>query len=196
MSGGCRSRESPVTANRNRGRVEIRPDEVLDPNTRGIAEVGLECPEPAPRPPEPDSQNPSSPLSNPTPPAPLTARASTPDDRDTPSRPSREVQRRLPASGIDELCQRYLDGTSIDALARAVGVNRTTIIRHLDQKAVPRRRVVRKMTDAQVAKAALKSLAGNSLTTVAEEFRIHTRTVAREFRKAGVAITPRRGSQY
>jgi hypothetical protein len=34
--------------------------------------------------------------------------------------------------------------SSIDELARSLGVNRTTIITHLDQHGVPRRRVVRK----------------------------------------------------
>ena len=106
------------------------------------------------------------------------------------------MQRRLPASSIDELCQCYLDGASIDALARSYKVNRTTIIKHLDHESVPRRRVVRKMTDAQVAEAAVRYLNGYSLTTVAEEFTVHARTLAREFRKAGVAIRPRRGWRY
>jgi hypothetical protein len=39
-------------------------------------------------------------------------------------------------------------------------------------------------------------LDGHSLTTVADEFKIHARTLAREFRKARVTIRPRRGWTY
>jgi hypothetical protein len=79
------------------------------------------------------------------------------------------VQRRLSAAGVDNLCARYVSGSSIDALARAHGVNRTTIIKHLDQHGVPRRRVVRKMTDALVAEAATNYRDGHSLATVADD---------------------------
>ena len=75
-------------------------------------------------------------------------------------------------------------------------VNRTTIIKHLDQHGVPRRRVVSKMTDALVAEAAVMYLDGHSLATVANEFKVDTRTLGREFRKAGVPIRPRRGWTY
>jgi transposase-like protein len=106
------------------------------------------------------------------------------------------VQRRLSASDINEICASYASGRSIDELARSHGVHRTTIINHLDKHGVPRRRVVRKMTDAQVADAALIYRNGNSLKTAAKEFNVDTRTLGREFRKAGVPITPRRGWTY
>ena len=57
---------------------------------------------------------------------------------------------------VSDISASYIDGSSIDALARSHGVNRTTIITHLDQRGVPRRRVVRKMTDALVAEAAVE----------------------------------------
>ena len=94
------------------------------------------------------------------------------------------------------MCQRYASGASIDELARSYGVNRTTIITHLDHQGVPRRRIVSKMTDVMVAKATARYRAGYSLTSVAREFRIHAKTLAREFRKAAVAIRPRRGWTY
>jgi AraC-like DNA-binding protein len=103
------------------------------------------------------------------------------------------VQRRLSASDVADICTSYASGKSIDELAACYGVNRTTIIKHLDHHGVPRRRVVRKMTDVQVARAAARYLDGHSLTTVADEFKIHARTLAREFRKARVTIRPRRG---
>ncbi len=61
---------------------------------------------------------------------------------------------------------------------------------------MPRRRVVRKMTDALVAEAAARYRDGHSLATVAGEFNVDTRTLGREFRKAGIPIRPRRGWLY
>jgi transposase-like protein len=103
------------------------------------------------------------------------------------------VQRRLSASDVDDIADSYVSGSSIDQLARSYGVNRTTIIKHLDHQGVPRRRVVRKMTDALVAEAAVMYRNGNSLATVSNEFNIAIRTLRREFRNAGVAIRPRQG---
>ena len=91
------------------------------------------------------------------------------------------------------MCRHYASGTSIDELARTYGVHRTTIITHLDQQGVPRRRVVRKLTDLLVTEAAVSYLDGHSLATVAHEYDVDARTLAREFRRAGVAIRPRRG---
>jgi len=81
-------------------------------------------------------------------------------------------------------------------LAQSHEVNRTTIITHLDQHGVARRRVVRKMTDVQVAEAAARYLECHSLAAGADQFNVNTRTVSREFRKAGVPIRPRRGWTY
>jgi transposase-like protein len=106
------------------------------------------------------------------------------------------VQRRLSASDVDDFCADYVNGSSIDELARSHGVNRTTIIKHLDQHGVSRRRVVRKMTDTPVAEAAAMYRDGHSLKTVANKFNVDTRTLGREFRKAGVPIRPRRGWTY
>jgi hypothetical protein len=113
------------------------------------------------------------------------------------SNPSpRPVQRRLSAADVNDICATYVSGRSIDDLARSYGVQRTTIIKHLDQHGVARRRVVRKMTDALVADAALAYRDGHSLKTVADKFSVDTRTLGREFRKAGVDIRPRRGWTY
>ena len=106
------------------------------------------------------------------------------------------MQRRLSAADVNDICATYVSGTSIDALARSHRVNRTTIIKHLDQHGVPRRRVVRKMTDALVAEAAVEYLDGHSLATVAEEFNVDARTLGREFRTAGIAVRARQGWAY
>jgi transposase-like protein len=106
---------------------------------------------------------------------------------------SNPVQRRLPTSEIDTLIDLYREGASIDALARRYQVHRTTVIHHLDEAGIARRRVVRKMTDESVACAAARYEQGASLALVATEFGVHQRTVARELLRAGTSIRPRRG---
>jgi AraC-like DNA-binding protein len=58
---------------------------------------------------------------------------------------------------------------------------------------VPRRRVVRKMTDSLVAQASMRYARGLSLVDVAAEYGVHERTLAREFRRGGIPIRLRRG---
>ena len=107
---------------------------------------------------------------------------------------SNPVQRRLSVADIGDLCRLCSEGRSIDSLARQYEVNRTTIITHLDRACIERRRVARKMTDDSVATAATRYGKGTSLAVVAKEFNVHARTLAREFRQAGVPIPPRHGS--
>jgi hypothetical protein len=90
-------------------------------------------------------------------------------------------------------CRGYIEGASIDDLAWRFGVHRTMVIHHLDERGVPRRRVVRKMTDRTVHDAAVQYQLGHSLADVASAFRVHPRTLARELRLAGVALRPRNG---
>ncbi len=106
---------------------------------------------------------------------------------------SNPVQRRLSEHDVDKLVGAYLDGSSIDALATSIGVNRTTIITHLDRRGIARRRSVRKMTDRSVRQAAKRYEAGESLKVVASRFDVDARTLAREFRRAGIETRPRRG---
>lgn len=106
---------------------------------------------------------------------------------------SNPVQRRLSATDIGDLCRLYREGASIDSLARQYEVNRTTIITHLDRADIERRLVARKMSDDSVARAAQRYGEDAPLAVVANEFDVHARTLAREFRQAGVSIRPRRG---
>lgn len=106
---------------------------------------------------------------------------------------SNPVQRRLPEATIDELVSAYRNGSSIDSLAAQLGVNRTTIIHHLDRNGVERRKAVRKMTDRSVQHAATHYRNGESLKKVAARFDVDARTLAREFRRAGIPVRPRRG---
>ncbi len=106
----------------------------------------------------------------------------------------RQHQNRLAVDQIDEVVTRYVDGASIDALAREYGINRTTVIGHLERNGVERRRNPRKMTDDKVRDAASRYSSGCSLATVASEFGVCERTLRREFQRAGVDVRPRRGS--
>lgn len=106
---------------------------------------------------------------------------------------SNPVQRRLTEHDVDELVSAYIDGSSIDALAARNGINRTTIISHLDRRGIERRKVVRKMTDRSVLDAANRYESGDSLTVVAAAFGVDARTLAREFERAGIRTRPRRG---
>ena len=103
------------------------------------------------------------------------------------------MRRRLSEGEIDRLTQLYREGGSIDGLARRYEVHRATVIHHLDQAGIARRRVVRKMTDKSVAHGAARYEQGASLAVVANEFGVHQRTLAGELRRARVAIRPRRG---
>lgn len=106
---------------------------------------------------------------------------------------SNPVQRRLCRAEIEQLIHLYHEGGSIDGLARRYEVHRTTVVHHLDQAGIIRRRVVRKMTDQSVALAAARYEHGASLAAVAGEFGVHPRTLARELRQARASIRPRRG---
>jgi len=103
------------------------------------------------------------------------------------------VQRRLSEHDAENLVRSYVGGLSIDALARRFSIHRTTVIDHLERSGVPRRRSVRKMTDGTVRQAATRYCRGESLMVVAARHGVDARTLAREFRRTGVQIRPRRG---
>jgi len=109
-------------------------------------------------------------------------------------RPIVQPQRRLDETEIKSLRQGYLDGRSIDNLARSHRINRTTVIAHLECGGIERRKVVRKMTDASVLDAARQYAAGASLFNVARKFGVNDRTLRREFERAQVPTRPRLGS--
>lgn len=69
----------------------------------------------------------------------------------------------------------------------------TTVTVQLDRRGVPRRRSARKMTDPLVVRAAERYSEGLPVADVASEFGVHARTLAREFRRAGIVTRPRRG---
>lgn len=95
-------------------------------------------------------------LSNPRTSASLEVRQLTPDDLPEPSTPPkrRQVQRRLPASTIDELVEAYHEGASVPQLVKRYSISRVTVLSHLERRGIPRRPCVRKLTDADVLAAA------------------------------------------
>ena len=103
------------------------------------------------------------------------------------------MRRRLSGAAIDDLVRDYVAGSSIDSLAVVLGVHRTTIISYLDRRGIERRRNVRKMTDHSVHQAAKRYASGGSLKVVAVRFDVDARTLAREFKRAGIEIRSRRG---
>jgi AraC-like DNA-binding protein len=106
---------------------------------------------------------------------------------------STPVQRRLTDADIDHVIQQYREGDSIDKLAHHYKIHRTTLMHHLAEAGVARRRAVRKMTGQFVAVAAEQYEAGASLAALAGAFGVRERTLAGEFRRAGVVTRPRRG---
>jgi AraC-like DNA-binding protein len=106
---------------------------------------------------------------------------------------SNPVQHRLSRTEIEQMIDLYRQGSSIDTLSRRYEIHRTTVMHHLDQSDVARRTVARKMNDETVALAAAQYERGASLAVVASAFGVHERTLAKEFRRAGVDTRPRRG---
>ncbi len=106
---------------------------------------------------------------------------------------SNPVQRRLSPAENTRLVETYIAGSSIDAAARQHQVHRTTVMTHLQNRNIPRRANLRKMTKDTVARAGRRYASGVSLAAVAAEFRVHERTLVRELRRKGVPIRRRNG---
>ncbi len=105
---------------------------------------------------------------------------------------SRRVVRRLTTEQVAELVESYRAGDSVPIVAKRFGIDRSTVLAHLDRAGVPRRPTVRAMTDAQVQEAARLYAEGLSLLRTGERFGVSDKTILKEFRKAGVRTRPRR----
>jgi transposase-like protein len=106
---------------------------------------------------------------------------------------SNPVKRRPTEEKIVQLIEDYVNGLSINEVARQHGIHRTTVMNHLESRGVQRRRILRKLSSRNVANAARRYANGASLASVAKEFGVSATTIAREFHAAGVRIKPRRG---
>jgi len=116
------------------------------------------------------------------------------EDQSAPiTRRSVQRQRRLTPSEITHLAQDYTVGSTANQLAVSYGIHRTTVLKHLEQRGVDRRRTQRVLTNDDVAHAAALYSSGQSLKATGSHFGVDAETIRREFAKASIAIRPRRG---
>ena len=113
--------------------------------------------------------------------------------REEKGRLSNPPQRRLSRADIDDLLDAYRAGVSINQLAVEFGIHRSTVAGHLDRHCVPRHSEQTAWDYDTLREAAELYATGLSLADVAHEFGVDAQTVANRFRRAGVAMRPRRG---
>ena len=110
------------------------------------------------------------------------------------TKPARYVLEDLcPLIGTDDLVNAYRAGATMSRLAVELGVHRTTVAGHVDRHDVPLHSKQTAWDDETLERAAELYAAGSSLVDVAHRFGIDAQTVANRFRRAGVAVRPRRG---
>ena len=113
--------------------------------------------------------------------------------REEEGRLSNPPQRRLSPTDLDDLLDAYRAGATISQLAVEFSIHRTTVTAHLDRHGIPRHSGQTAWDDEIVTQAAELYATGLSLADVAQRFGIDAQTVANRFRRAGVAVRPRRG---
>ena len=113
--------------------------------------------------------------------------------REEKGRLSNSPQRRLSPTDSDDLVEAYRAGATISRLAVEFGLHRTTVTGHLDRHGVPRHSEQTAWDNEILKQAAELYATGLSLANVAHRFGIDAQTVANRFRRAGVAVRPRRG---
>jgi uncharacterized protein (DUF433 family) len=106
------------------------------------------------------------------------------------SRPSRQIQRHLDPNEVRSLLGAYTEGGTIDDLATAFGIHRTTVLAHLHRQGAPRRSGTVKKS---INEATRLYDQGWSLARIGEHFGVDGETVRRALRAAGVTLRPRRG---
>lgn len=106
---------------------------------------------------------------------------------------SKPVQRRRSSAEVAELAELYLSASSIAALTSRFHIHRTVVLGPLRRYGIAGRRSIHQLTDSDIVKAAGQHRFDPSLATVAAEYRVHERTITREFRPAGVPLGPSRG---
>lgn len=96
---------------------------------------------------------------------------------------------------VDELVAAYKAGDGLEELAERFGVHRTTVRAHLERGKIERRTASTAWDHAALT-AAAHYASGESLAAVAVRFGVDPSRVANRFRRAGIAIGPRRGWTY
>jgi AraC-like DNA-binding protein len=110
-----------------------------------------------------------------------------------PPNQTHRAQRQLRAHDVDALVEHYRAGETIIQLAGRFGINRTTVIAHLDRRGVERRAIAKQWDHETLTSAARSYADGSSLADIAAQFGLDPSTIANRFRRAGVSIRPRRG---
>ncbi|KJF18060.1 helix-turn-helix domain-containing protein [Acidithrix ferrooxidans] len=103
--------------------------------------------------------------------------------------PNQQVQNRLTFEQITELVADYQDGSTILDLVETFGIHRTTVLRHLKYKQIPRRRS--RMNQIEIEKAVRLYTLGQSCESIAFELRVGASTIRRALKKAGVELRNR-----
>lgn len=107
-------------------------------------------------------------------------------------RSTKQVQRRLSASELEEFSTIYQAGSSIREIAQYFKIHRTTVHAHVEALGLLHRDP--RLTPADIKEAAEMYQSGKSLIAVAGHFGVAGDTVALALRKAGVEIRKRRGA--
>lgn len=101
------------------------------------------------------------------------------------------AQSRLDDEQIGQLASAYKDGATISQLTEQFAVDRTTVIRHLDNAGVETRYRAAPLSDSQRQIAAERYKAGASMATIARQLGVTSYVIGRELRQAGVEVRPK-----
>ena len=103
---------------------------------------------------------------------------------------SNPVQRRLTDTEVDKLVTQHQGGSTIETLAHDLGIHRTSVMAHLQRRAVAGR-TGRKLSNEIVAEAARRYTGGETLAKIAGIFDVAPSTLTRELQLAGIPIRRR-----
>jgi len=101
------------------------------------------------------------------------------------------TKRQVRPSELDaaELCRLYTTGDTAVELGARYGIHRSTAFALLERSGIPPRAHVRKLTDADVQRAALRYVNDRlSLVKIGKELDVDSETIRKELAKAGVEI--------
>lgn len=99
------------------------------------------------------------------------------------SRTSSARARRYRSDEVDVVVAKYHETRSIRAVARELGMSRTTVIKYLAERGV---RTTRHMSDADIDRAVSLHGDGLSCAAIARQVRFDGKTIAKELRARGV----------
>lgn len=101
--------------------------------------------------------------------------------------------RKLPARTRQEIVDRYQAGERVIDIARALSINKVTVIDHLNRADVKRR--PRGMSDVQINEAVRLYASGVSLARIGERLGFSARTIQSRLRERGVRFRDTHGRE-